>query len=219
MNTYYKSSGLTAGVYYQFKVVASNWIGLSPYSAAITIIAASVADPPINVRRVDSTKTSFTLTWDPAVFTGGTPVRDYQLYWDAGNGAMLVADFTELINTSYLTRVHQQPGLILGTHYRVFVRTRNDAGLSNPSAVLRLLAGVVPSSPLNLITAYQDEHTITLSWIAPSENVGDLASKYKIEQFNPVTSLWVVLDERNDLSITISSGLVTGQAYSFRVSA
>jgi hypothetical protein len=106
MNTYYKSSGLTAGVYYQFKVQSSNWIGLSPYSAAITIIAASVADPPINVRRVDSTKSSVTLTWDPAAFTGGTAIRDYQLYWDNGNSAMLAADFSELINTSFLTRVH-----------------------------------------------------------------------------------------------------------------
>ena len=106
MNTYYKSSGLTAGVYYQFKVRASNWIGLSPYSTAITIIAASVADPPISVRRVDSTKSSVTLTWDPAAFTGGTPIRDYQLYWDNGNSAMLLDDFAELINTSYLTRIH-----------------------------------------------------------------------------------------------------------------
>lgn len=188
MNTYYKSSGLTAGVYYQFKVIAKNWIGLSPYSAAITIIAASVADPPINVRRVDSTKSSVTLTWDPAVFTGGTPIRDYQLYWDNGSPTTLVADFTELINTSYLTRVHQQSGLTMGTHYRIFVRARNDAGLSNPSAVLRLLAGVVPSVPLNLASVYQDERTIQLGWTAPSEAVGDLASLYKIEQFDAASS-------------------------------
>jgi hypothetical protein len=71
----------------------------------------------------------------------------------------------------------------MGTHYRIFIRARNDAGLSNPSAVLRLLAGVVPSAPLNFITVYQDEHTIQLGWTTPSEAVGDLAFKYKIEQF------------------------------------
>ena len=77
MNTYYVSSGLTAGVYYQFKVLALNYIGLSQFSSFITIIAAGVADPPINVVRVTSTQTSVTLAWSPAPFNGGTPIRDY----------------------------------------------------------------------------------------------------------------------------------------------
>lgn len=49
MNTYYIQQGLTVGVYYQFKVKARNYIGLSPFSALINLIAASVPLKPVNL--------------------------------------------------------------------------------------------------------------------------------------------------------------------------
>ena len=41
LTTYTVSSGLTAGVYYKFKVSATNTIGNSDYSSVGTFIAAS----------------------------------------------------------------------------------------------------------------------------------------------------------------------------------
>lgn len=49
MNTYYIQQGLTVGVYYQFKVKARNYIGMSPFSALINLIAASVPLRPLNL--------------------------------------------------------------------------------------------------------------------------------------------------------------------------
>jgi len=57
-NNYTKQSGLTAGLYYDFKVRAKNAIGDGPYSSLIRIIAASAAGPPTNLVKKSSSKTS-----------------------------------------------------------------------------------------------------------------------------------------------------------------
>jgi hypothetical protein len=45
----------------------------------------------------------------------------------------------------------------MGYYYRFYVISRNDAGLSNPSEIIRLLAAGVITESLNLRITYQDE--------------------------------------------------------------
>ncbi len=47
--TYTYQVGITAGAYYEFKVVAKNAIGDSAFSVKLRVIAASVPDPPISL--------------------------------------------------------------------------------------------------------------------------------------------------------------------------
>ena len=71
-----KSDSLIAGTYYHFKVKAKNSMGFSDHSIAISIVAATVSDPPYALAKVSSTKTTITVLWT-APFDGGTPIDDY----------------------------------------------------------------------------------------------------------------------------------------------
>lgn len=52
-NTYTKQdSGITPGTYYEFKIVAVNYVGDSLPSVKIRVIAAHVPDPPTNLTLV-----------------------------------------------------------------------------------------------------------------------------------------------------------------------
>ena len=53
-STSYTQLGLAEGTSYQFRVRARNSIGLSSYSTAFTIIAATLPDEPTNFVRDDS---------------------------------------------------------------------------------------------------------------------------------------------------------------------
>jgi hypothetical protein len=133
-----------------FKIRALNYIGLSPYSRYIRIIAASVPLMPINLERVTSTVDSVTFEWDVNSDNGGTPVRDYLVYWDQGEPTLALEDFYQADYSAYLTTEHTELSLTMSTHYRFYVIARNDAGLSEKSEVITLLAADVNSEPLNL---------------------------------------------------------------------
>lgn len=83
---------------------------------------------PINVVPVTSTIDSVTFKWDVNSDNGGTPVRDYLIYWDAGDDTLPVDDFTQADHTTYLTKEHTEPDLTMSAYYRFYVIARNDAG-------------------------------------------------------------------------------------------
>ena len=87
-------------------------------------------------------------------------MRDYLVYWDQGDSLAEVDSFVLADNTAYLTRQHTEIGLTIGQYYRFYVIARNDAGYSEKSSVITLVAADVNSEPLNLRTTYQDEITI-----------------------------------------------------------
>jgi Flp pilus assembly protein TadG len=91
----------------------------------------------------------------------------------------------------------------------------NDAGFSTMSETIRLLAADVNSAPLNLRTVYQDQHIITQTWDPPTVNVGSAVSLYLME----VAPNWDVVGSTDSTTLEISLGLITGQAYTYRVRA
>lgn len=91
----YIQSGLTPGQYYQFKLRAKNYVGLSPFSRFIRIIAAAVPQPPVDLISTSSTTNSVTFRWSQNLINGGAKVFDYAVYWDAGNSNLSVSQFAE----------------------------------------------------------------------------------------------------------------------------
>lgn len=57
-------------------------------------------------------------------------------------------------HTSYMSTQHIQNNLITGQQYRFWVLARNDAGYSERSEIITLLAATVSSAPQNLYTVY-----------------------------------------------------------------
>jgi hypothetical protein len=172
---------LTPGDYYSFKVRSVNYIGVSPYSKLIRIIAASLPQQPLNLQRVTTTIASVSFEWDMNLDDGGTKVRDYLVYWDTGDDQITEDSFVEADHTSYQTQEHTEFNLQIGTYHRFFVIARNDAGISERSGTIRLKACEVNSEPLDLHTTFQDETTISQAWEVPIDVVGSDVELYYLE--------------------------------------
>jgi len=76
--------GIVAGTVYQFEVLAVNAVGQSSPSSPVSIRAATISSEPINLHVISSSFNSITFGWSAPLDSGGTPVIDYKVYWDAG---------------------------------------------------------------------------------------------------------------------------------------
>ena len=75
--------GIVAGRIYQFRVVAVNDVGSSLMSPKLVdVMAATLPSPPINLLQIYSTSLTMAFEWDEPTDNGGTPITDYQIYWD-----------------------------------------------------------------------------------------------------------------------------------------
>ena len=154
---------LTPGVYYQFKVIALNTIGSSPPSEAVSIIAATVPDPPNAPTLVFQDETTIEVEWT-ANFNGGTPIDDYQVYWKLSTDA----EYLNFVLSTGNELTHEVPtGLEVGSLYDFKVRARNDVGLSSFSPESQFMAAKVPSKPATPTKAQADRTSIQINWSAP----------------------------------------------------
>jgi hypothetical protein len=86
LQRHFVASNLVAGRLYQFKVVASNFNGLSEASDPLTVHACVRPAPPSTPVRVTGTPTSITLSWKPPADDGGCSLTGYKLLRDSGLG-------------------------------------------------------------------------------------------------------------------------------------
>lgn len=98
--TYTFQTDIVAGTFYEFKVVAKNAIGDSSFSSKLRVIAASFPDAPISLSLVSQSHSSISFSWQDG-WNGGSPILDYEVYWDGGNGGLAEADFTLLSSTTF----------------------------------------------------------------------------------------------------------------------
>lgn len=124
-----------------------------PTSAAVTV-AGNVA----------------TITWQPPVSTGGTPISGYVIEAGASPGATTLALATGVV-TSYVT-----PPIPAGSYF-VRVRARNLSGLGPPSADLHVAVGVSPPSA-PVLTGSGSAGAVSLHWSPPT--YGAAVSGYRI---------------------------------------
>jgi hypothetical protein len=79
--SYTKTTGITAGTTYKFKVKARNAIGLSADSAEFSIVAATVPSAPnAPATSVSSDTLYMTVTWSAPSDNGGLAVTGYKVY-------------------------------------------------------------------------------------------------------------------------------------------
>lgn len=62
--------------------------GYSDFSNQVTILAAAVPDPPVDLASdADLTdETQITVTWNDGASDGGSPILDYRVQYDQANG-------------------------------------------------------------------------------------------------------------------------------------
>lgn len=94
-----KTTGLTTGAPYKFKVSALNAINEGSRSEpAFEVYAARAPDAPTNVVTISASDSHIEFTWT-IPYDGGSPITYYQIFWDEGSG-LAAETFEELALTT-----------------------------------------------------------------------------------------------------------------------
>lgn len=174
--SFVKSTGLTTGTAYSFKISAHNSVGESDKSSpALTVIAAKVPDTPTNVALVSATSAYIEFSW-AAPYNGGSPIISYLVFWDSGlNGAFTSVAFTQPNVVLY----RQDYGLTPGSSYKFYVVARNAVGDSPASTTKTFVAASVPSAPGQPYATSADKTSISIAWTAANNN-GTPLTNYRL---------------------------------------
>jgi hypothetical protein len=122
--------------------VAINDVGASEFSEELdAIMPADLPTPPLSPILISSTSSTIHFEWFDPISNGGTPVSDYQIYWDNGTGNQfdLLTETTLGMNSYF-----QQAGLTAGIYYSYKIRAINHVGVSASSRSLKVVASAVP---------------------------------------------------------------------------
>ncbi|MDA8359664.1 MAG: fibronectin type III domain-containing protein [Actinomycetota bacterium] len=195
-------TGLTNGVHYSFRVVATNGVGRGTASTpSSTVVPATVPGPPTDVQ-AERGDQQVRVSW-LAPTSGGTPVSGYTVTSTPGGQTCTTT------GTSSCTVL----GLTNGVGYTFQVTAANGVGTGTPST--RSTAAVPAGKPFapTGVSAVRGDHTVTVSWHAATGNGA------------PVTGYSVVSTPAGGTCRTTSAltctvaGLVNGTTYAFTVTA
>lgn len=109
------------------------------------ILAAQPPDTPTNIVKFVADQVSITVVWKAPSYTGGSPITNYNIYWDAGTGT--ISYDTVLETTSWQTLIFTKSGLTTNTHYRFAVSASNVVGESLTVESAQILTATIPGQP------------------------------------------------------------------------
>jgi titin len=93
---YTQDSNIIGGMTYSFKVIATNSIGDSDPSEALSVIAAQTPATPDAPTKKSADTTQITIQWTPPN-SRGSPISEYEVYWNGGGSSttfVKIADLT-----------------------------------------------------------------------------------------------------------------------------
>lgn len=214
--------GLANLTSYYVRVQAHNEVGwgqptaphgpLTPDSTAPD--AATVVGTPVEGDE------QISIDWQPNANTGGANVTSWTLIAQPGSGAAVTATVTH-----GGAQTDQQSGtisgLVNGVSYTVTIvgNNSNGAGLSSPPTGALIPYGV-PGPATGLVSTPNNDGTVSLVWVPPTDNGGRPITGYRVIVDNgpaagpwPSASTWF---PAGTTSATLS-GLTLGGQYTFRV--
>jgi hypothetical protein len=177
-------------------------------AAADLTSGSSVPGPPTNVVAQGGVAQA-TITWDPPVDTGGSPITAYLVTSSGGGSTMTVNGAVTMATMTGLTN---------GTTYTFMVAAINAAGTgpsatSNPTTPTGM--PMAPSAPTNVSAIANVDHGATVSWTA-SDNHGSPLQGYAIAATQLTGTLATASPTATSAMVT---GLTLGQQYTFTVTA
>ena len=198
----YVFTGLSTNTSYTLEVKASNSGG---DSSAASISATTLTrlpqtlSTPTNLRAVNITQTSLTLTWTKVNGATGYSVRAYEL------GSPNVIPIGNVAS-------HDFSGLSPGTQYNLDVYARNTYGFSN-RAFIRVstlaAAPTAPATPTGFARTGRTGTTYSVEW---NESTGATAYKVQVDNGAPTTLA-------SSARTHTFTGLTAGASYTFKVIA
>jgi titin len=137
---------LIAGASYRFQIQALNAVGESAFSDEIAIYAATVPGNPSAPTMVSQSETQISIQWTalPSGSDGGSPVTDYKVYWDNGEG---LGNFYLKQATTTPAMSFTATSLTAGTTYSFKIAAVNLVGEGPLSLAKFIMAARVPDPP------------------------------------------------------------------------
>lgn len=133
------------------RIVSQNFYGDSIYSdAGNGAVIQLVPDAPINLANdpLTTDDTIIRFTWDEGLSNGGTPVIDFDIYYNQGSSVSQWTILAEdVVDTFYQTTIP----LTAGEIYSFKLTARNAVGVGLESDSVSILAAKIPDSPIPLV--------------------------------------------------------------------
>ncbi len=201
INSPFVVTGLTNGISYTFKIIATNNIGNSPYSEpSNSVIPATIPNSPLNVTATPSPFSAIVSFQPPN--NGGDPISNY-----------IVTAHPSGISTTGLSSPITVNGLTNGESYSFTVEAVNSLGKSLPSEPSGFItpALTVPGIPTITNITYNNG-TATISFNPPTDTGGTAITSYTITTNTGISVTGTT-------SPIVIPGLVTGINYTFSIAA
>lgn len=135
-------------------------IGDSLTSEALELMAASLPGKPEKPFLVSSTENQIKIGFSGPSDNGGSPITDFQVWWDAGSGGSFSLAGSSLNLLEFTTSAN----LVTGATYRFKVRATNHIGVGLDSDVTALLSAAAPEAPEKPYKFQATESQITITW-------------------------------------------------------
>lgn len=186
--------------------------GISIVSALVPVTGPNA---PLSLTEASHNDTQVVLTWIAPPDDGGSSVTDYKVEYKPSGGGWTVFNDGISISTSVTVT-----GLTRGTKYTFRVAGVNAIEDGDTSLVsLEITPSVVPGEIRSLQLLTFSNNSVSVSWIAPSDDGGSSVTDYKIE-YKPAGGSWTIFSDGVSTStIGVISGLQQGTLYAIRVSA
>jgi alpha-tubulin suppressor-like RCC1 family protein len=207
MNTSYMVTGLKPNTAYSFTVKSKDAAGnISVSSTPVNVTTDAISDTqipstPTGLTVSAKTDDSVTLKWTAS--TDNVGVAGYEVY----QGTTLISTVT--------TTNHTVNGLTPSTEYSFTVKAKDAAGnVSFASSSVKVTTNAdsqAPSMPVNVTASVRTATTVTLSWVASTDNIGVVG--YEI--FSGGLLLKTVTTPSNN----VVTGLKPNTTYTFTVKA
>ena len=203
-NLVYEDHDVSIGTTYTYQVRAHNLLGWSQLSPVGSVTTWNV--PDVITTLSGSVGSPIILNWSAP--NSDKPITLYTIYRD---GSLLAT-------TTNLT--YSDTSVAAGSTYVYTATATSIIGEGIQSAGLSLQAGTVSTVPQNAAVTAQAGNNILFSWQAPSSNGGVPITGYNPQVSTDGGTTWTDLLTTPTTALSFThTGLVTGQNYSYQVTA
>lgn len=206
LNFVHESANFIYGYTYYYRIRTKTSRGFSVFSSILSAKLMRIPDSPtdIPISTSNTNKNQIEITYDGNANNGGSPITNYYLYIDDGNGGNFSNAIDNLLNKSYTFT-----GLVTGKLYRIKYSALNVIGEGPASSILSVYTAIKPSAPLNLqkiLNSIVEFGIINISWETPLDNGGLDIVKYNL-YLNDVLFASVINTQTTYKFTDISAGI------------
>ncbi|KAL0977975.1 hypothetical protein UPYG_G00164200 [Umbra pygmaea] len=183
-------------------------------SAFINVQVLDSPSAPERLEVSDITRDSVSLSWEPPIIDGGAKITQYIVEKREAQRRTFTTVTDDCVKNRI--RIHD---LIEGGIYYFRVLAVNDHGMGLPAETAEPIRVSQPPLPPVKVTAVDVTcNSVSLLWEKPDDDGGSRIKGYLVEMKSKIEDSWTVCTEIRGLQTTID-GLLTGEEYSFRISA